>query len=147
MPEPLPCAAGVLRCAISGEGPHAHGARGARPAEILAEDVFAKGGNVSWRDRRGAGRHRTVAVRQDPGTALPADRAVCQQSALSSGGACALFLEQRVHHVAHGGEQSRHHAYNVPCTLPHFQRTLEPNNCGTRLQCSQNFYGNELQIV
>ena len=61
--------------------------------------------------------------------------------------ACFVFLEQRVHHVAHRGEQSGYHAHNVPCALSHLQGALEPNHCSPRLQRTQNLHGNELKAV
>lgn len=44
VPVAVPRAAGVLRGAVPGEGRHAHGARRARPAQVLAQDLLAEGG-------------------------------------------------------------------------------------------------------
>jgi hypothetical protein len=49
----------------------------------------------------------------------------------------ALFLEQRVHHVAHRGEQPSHHAHHVPRAVPHFQGALEPGEGNQLRQCDQ----------
>lgn len=54
-------------------------------------------------------------------------------------------MEQRVHHVADGGEQSRDHADHVSRPLSDFEGALEPDHCRARLQCAQDFHGNELQ--
>lgn len=40
----VPRAAGLLRGAVLGEGRHAHRARGARAAQVLAQDLLAEGG-------------------------------------------------------------------------------------------------------
>jgi hypothetical protein len=63
------------------------------------------------------------------------------------GRAGSVFLEQRVHNVTDGREQSRHNANNVPCTVSHLQRTLEPNHSRARLQRAQDLHGNEFQVI
>lgn len=44
VPVAVPRAARLLRGAVPGEGRHAHRARRARPAQVLAEDLLAEGG-------------------------------------------------------------------------------------------------------
>lgn len=45
VPLAVPRAARLLRRAVPGEGRHAHRARRARPAQVLAQDLFAERGN------------------------------------------------------------------------------------------------------
>lgn len=54
MPVAVPCAACLLCGAVSREGSDAHRAGGARPAQVLAQDLQPEGGDVPGRDRGGA---------------------------------------------------------------------------------------------
>lgn len=72
---------------------------------------------------------------------------MCEQSTFPSSRKGTLFLEQRVHHVAYGGEQSRHHANHVPRPVPHIQGALEPNDRRSCLQRTKNLHGNELEAL
>lgn len=48
MPLALPRPAGVLRGPVPGEGRDAHRVRGARPAQVLAQDLFPEGGDYGF---------------------------------------------------------------------------------------------------
>lgn len=60
---PLPCPARLLRGAVPREGRLVDGTGRAGFTKILAKDVLAEGGDVSWRNRRNIGRDRATAVR------------------------------------------------------------------------------------
>lgn len=147
MPVAVPRAACLLRGTILRKRPHTDGAGGSRSAQVLAQDVQPKRGYVSGRNRRGARRDRTLPVHPHPGAAVPPDRALRLQPALPGGRARPLLLEQRVHHVADGGEQPRHHAHHVPRPLPHLQGALEPDHRGSGVQRAQDVHGDELETV
>ena len=74
---------GLLRRPVSGEGPDADGGSHPRPAQVLAQDVFAKGGHVPRRNRRDPRRHGARSVRQNSGTAFQADITLRFQSSFS----------------------------------------------------------------
>lgn len=82
----VPRPARVLRRAVPREGRLADGAGRARAAQVLAKDVLPEGGDVPGGDRGNSGRDRAAPVRQDPGAAVPADRQVRVESALSGTG-------------------------------------------------------------
>lgn len=79
----VPRPARVLRGPVPGKGRLADGTGGARAAQVLAKDLLPEGGDVPRRDRGDPGRDRAAPVRQDPGTAVPADLQVRLESALS----------------------------------------------------------------
>lgn len=66
---------------------------------------------------------------------------------VTGGWTSALFLEQRIHTVADGGEQPGDHADNVPGAVPHEQGTLEPHHRDARLQRAEDVHGDELETV
>lgn len=61
--------------------------------------------------------------------------------------ACALLLEQRVHNVPDGGEQSRDNADNVSGIVSHLEGALEPDDRFPRLQRPKDVHGDELEAV
>ncbi|KAI4469117.1 hypothetical protein MML48_2g00000677 [Holotrichia oblita] len=162
VPVAVPRAARLLRGAVSREGPQPDGAGGARATQVLAEDVQPEGGHVPRRDRGGARRHRTVAVHPHTGAALSTDSEVRLESTFSNRiiyltrlcavtvagrRESAILLEQRVHNVVNGREQSRHNANYVPCAVPYIEGALESNDSSVGLQRAQDVYGDELETV
>lgn len=63
---------------------------------------------------------------------------------ISGGRKGVILLEQRIHSIADGGEQSGDNAHNVPRPVPNQQGALEPNHSGARLQRAQDLHGDEL---
>lgn len=66
---------------------------------------------------------------------------------IPGGRAGTLLLEQRIHNVSNGGEQSRDHADHVPGAVSDQQGALEPDHRGARLQRAQDLHGDELQAL
>ena len=66
----VPPPAGLLRGAVSGEGPLADRAGHPQPPAILAESAFPEGGHVSERARRDPRRDRAGRVPEGDGAPL-----------------------------------------------------------------------------
>lgn len=94
MPVALPRPTGLLHCPIPREGSIPHRAGGAWLVEVLAQDVFSKGGHVLGRDRGDFGRHRSAAVCQDPGAAVPSNCQMRFESTLSGKSVQKLYLKR-----------------------------------------------------
>ena len=93
----VPSTAVVLHYAVRGERSEARRHGTARSAEVLACDQQPKGGAFPWRARGSLGADTGGGICEDHASSIPTDLDLHQLVSLSSGRACSVPMEQRLH--------------------------------------------------